>query len=312
MYMTAETRVAYVSGEFRPETEATVSVYDLGVLYGQMVFEFSRTFGLKPFRMEHHLRRLYASMKYSGIDCGMTIEAMDAVTNETIERNTHLLADGDDYGIWHNVSAGPMPFQAQAVRDGAGPTVIISVWPISLTKPEQWKHYDTGINAIITAQRSVPARLIDPKVKNRSRMHYRMADLQAAKIQEGAWALLTDEDGFITEGSGANFMIVRDGQLVSPEPRNTLRGVTRGAIIEIAAAQGIPFVEANIDAYDVYNASEAFYCSTSFAIMPVVAVDGHQLSEAVPGPVTRRLTDAFADEAGIDFVAQGKALQGIA
>ncbi len=310
--MAAETRVAYVSGEFRPEAEASVSVYDLGVLYGQMVFEFSRTYGLKPFRMDHHLRRLFASMTYSGIDCGMTIEEMDAATNETIERNAHLLADGDDFGIWHNVSAGPMPFQAQATRDGAGPTVIISVWPVSLTKPEQWKHYDTGIKAIITAQRSVPARLIDPKVKNRSRMHYRMADLQAAKIQEGAWALLTDEDGFITEGSGANFMIVRDGQLVSPEPRNTLRGVTRGAIIELAESQGIPFVEANIDAYDVYNAAEAFYCSTSFAIMPVVSVDGHELSDGAPGPVTQRLTDAFADDAGIDFVAQAKTLHGIA
>ncbi|HJO06137.1 MAG TPA: branched-chain amino acid aminotransferase, partial [Chloroflexota bacterium] len=100
--MAAETRVAYVNGEFRPETEASVSVYDLGVLYGQMVFEFSRTYGLKPFRMDHHLRRLYASMKYSGIDCGLTIEEMDAATCETIERNKHLLADGDDFGIWHN------------------------------------------------------------------------------------------------------------------------------------------------------------------------------------------------------------------
>ena len=309
--MTASARVAYVNGEFVPETEATVSVYDMGVTYGQMVFEFSRTFGLKPFRMEHHLKRLYASMKYAGIESGMTIEEMDTATSETIERNAQLLAEGDDYGIWHNVSNGPMDFHAAAVRGGPGPTVIISVWPISLTKPEQWKHYDTGINAVITAQRSVPARLIDPKVKNRSRMHYRMAELQAAKIREDAWALLTDEDGFITEGTGANFMIVREGQLVSPEPRNILRGITRGAIVELAGLQGIPFAETNIDAYDVYNAAEAFYCSTSYAIMPVATVDGHEMSESIPGPVTRRLIDAFADEAGIDFVAQGKALHKI-
>lgn len=309
--MAEGSRVAYVNGEFVPEKEATVSVYDLGVMYGQMVFEFSRTFGMKPFRMEHHLKRLYASMKYAGIEPGITIEEMDAATNETIERNAHLLDERDDYGIWHNVSNGPMEFHADAVKGGFGSTVIISVWPISLTKPEQWKHYDDGVNAVITAQRSVPARLIDPKVKNRSRMHYRMADLQAAKIREDAWALLSDEDGFITEGSGANFMIIRDGQLVSPEPRNTLRGITRGAIIELARSQGIPFAEANIDAYDVYNAEEAFYCSTSYAIMPVATVDGHKMGESVPGPVTRRLIDAFADEAGIDFVSQGKALQGI-
>ncbi len=309
--MAIGTRVAYVSGEFVPETEATVSVYDLGIMYGQMVFEFSRTFGMKPFRMEHHLKRLYASMNYAGIDSGMTIEEMDAATNETLERNAHLLDDGDDYGIWHNVSNGPMDFHADAVRGGLRPSVVISVWPISRTKPEQWKYYDTGINAVITAQRSVPARLIDPKVKNRSRMHYRMADLQAAKVRENAWALLTDEDGFITEGTGANFMIVRDGELVSPEPRNTLRGITRGAIIELAGAQGIPFRETNIDAYDVYNAEEAFYCSTSYVIMPVATVDGHEMGDSIPGPVTRRLIDAFADEAGIDFVAQGKALQKI-
>ena len=310
--MISSTRVAYRNGDFVPEAEASFSVYDLGVMYGQMVFEYSRTFGLKPFRMEHHLRRLYASMNYVGIESGMTITQMDAATSETIERNVHLLDEGDDYGIWHNVSNGPSLFHADGVKGGFGPTVIISVWPMSLTKPDQWKYYDAGVAAVITAQRSVPARLIDPKVKNRSRMHYRMAELQAAKVHEGSWALLSDEDGFITEGTGANFMIIRDGKILSPEPRNILRGITRGAIVDLANANDIPFIETNIDAYDVYNADEAFYCSTSYAIMPVATVDSHKIGDGVPGPVTSRLIDAFADSAGIDFVSQAKVLQGLA
>ena len=301
-------RVAYINGNWVPERQAAVSVYDLGVLYGQMVFEFTRTFNRRPFRLEHHLERLYNSMQMVDIDCGLSIAEMGDLTMELLERNFPTLEQGDDFGIWHNCSPGASDMFQSVVPQGTAPTVALSVWPISLNKPTQWAHYFTGMEAVITKQRSVPANLIDPKVKNRSRMHYRMAEVQAARIKPGSLAILTDSDGFITESTAANFLIARDGVLISPEPRNILRGITRGAIIDLARELEIPFLETNIDAYDVYTADEAFSCTTSYSIMPISSVDDHQIWDGQPGPVTQRLIDGFSDDVGLDFYEQARRL----
>ncbi len=301
-------RIAYLNGAWVPETETNVSVFDLGVLYGQMVFEFSRTYNRKLFRMVPHLQRLYNSMQVAEIDCGLAMDEMYELTLELLDRNFHTLDEGDDFGIWHNCSPGIMGPYQEALPQRDKPTVVLNVWPISKVKPDQWIHQLTGMDAVITPQRSVPSKLIDPKVKNRSRLHYRMAEVQAARIKPGSMAILIDDDGHITEGTSCNVLIVRDGTLVSPEPRNILRGVTRGAIIDLAQALEIPFVETDLDPYDVYTADEAFFCSTSFAIMPIRTVDNHRISEAIPGPVTQRLVDAFSDDVGIDFIEQARRL----
>ena len=133
-----------------------------------------------------------------------------------------------------------------------------------------------------------------------------MAVRQVARIDPDAWALLMDEDGFITEGTPANFMMISNDVLISPEPRNILLGITRGAIIDVAAELGIPFREKNFGAFDVVNADEAFFSQTSSVIMPVATVDGHSIGSGVPGPITRRITEGFKEMVGLDFVAQAK------
>ena len=301
-------RVAYLNGEWVPEVQSSVSVFDLGVLYGQMVFEFTRTYNRKPFRLAHHIQRLYNSMQVAEIDCGLTMDEMYELTMELLQRNFPTLAEGDDFGIWHNCSPGIMGAYQGTLPQAGNPTITMNVWPMSLHKPEQWIHQLTGMDAVITPQRTVPSKLIDPKVKNRSRLHYRMAEVQAARIKPGSMAILVDDDGHISEGTSCNVLVVRDGTLCSPEPRNILRGVTRGAIIDLAQALEIPFVETNLDPYDVYTADEAFFCSTSFAIMPIRTVDDHRISEEIPGPVTQRLIDAFSDDVGIDFIQQARDL----
>ena len=175
---------------------------------------------------------------------------------------------------------------------------------------ERAHFYDEGIDAVIPTQQSVPARLIDPKIKNTSRLYYRIADVQAKQVSPDAWALLTDEDGFITEGTGSNFMMVKDGVLISPEPRNILLGITRGGIIDVAERVGVPFEERNIDPYDVINADEAFFSATSVVMLPVRTVNGHPLTAEPPGPVYLRLRDGFSEMVGFDFVSQAKRYAG--
>ncbi len=295
--------LVYQNGRYVPDAEAAVSVFDPGVMFGYMVFDVTRTFAGEPFRLRGkwgHLERLYASMKRVGIDCGMDINQMEAATRATIERNRGHFADGDDYMIRQYVSNGPPPGVPGLPAE---PTVVIYLQPLREMLAPRAPFYAAGVAARITNQRSVPARLIDPKVKNTSRIYYRLAQAQAELVDRDAWALMTDEDGFITEGPAWSFMIVQDGVLISPEPRNILMGVTRSALIDVAAEVGVPFVEKNIDAYDVINANEAIFCTTSFVMLPVATVDGHTIGPTIPGPVTDRLREGFIALTGVDYVA---------
>ena len=147
-----------------------------------------------------------------------------------------------------------------------GTNVIIADFPLRWTVASMGALFDTGINAVITSQRAIPASLLDPKIKNRSRIHYLTANIEASQIEgDNNWALLLDPDGFIAEGTGDNFFIVKDGTVISPEGRNILRGISRAYIMEELCPQlNIPVVQKNIETYDVYTADEAFMTGTPF------------------------------------------------
>ena len=235
-------RQVYFNGKYVPESEARVSIFDSALMFGDMVFEVTRTYNHEPFRLREHLERLYAGIKILEIDCGLTIDEMEAVTLETMEVNASLFPEGLDMQIMHDVSRGPLALYDTVFPQGLEPTVSINCWPLTYHLAGIADSYDTGVHAVTVPQRSVPSRLIDPKIKNRSRIYYQVAGVQAGKVEPGAYPILMDDDGFLTEGAGANFFIVRDGELFTPEGRNILRGVTRGAVMDLAASEGIPCV----------------------------------------------------------------------
>ena len=305
----AEGRLVYMSGDFVPESEARVSIFDTALMYGDMVFEMTRSYNMKPFRLRHHLERLYAGIKILEIDCGLDIDEMETATLETIDINKDRMPEGVDYQIMHNVSNGPLGLYASVFPDGIKPTISINVWPLTWHLAGIADYYDTGVHSLLTQQQSVPARYIDPKIKNRSRVFYQVANLQAHKIDPKAYALLSDEEGFITEGTGNNFFVVKDGVIYTPEGRNILRGVTRGAVIDLAAELGIPLQETNLEAYDVHGADEAFVSSTSMFILPVTKFNTLPVGDGKVGPTVQRLTDAFSGTVGVDIVTQAKQYQ---
>ena len=305
-------REVYFNGEFVSEAEARVSIFDSALMFGDMVFEMARSFGGQPFRVHHHLERLYAGLRVLEIDCGLTLDEMEAATMQTIEINRPCFPEGLDYQLMHNVSRGPLALYASAFPGGLQPTVTISCWPLTWHLAGVAELYDTGIHAVITPQQSVPTRYLDPKIKNRSRVYYQLANIQAHQVDPNAWALLTSEDGFITEGTGSNFFVVKEGRLLTPRPHNILRGVTRQAVIELAADLDLPCQECDLDPYDVFGADEAFFTATSFSIMPVTRFNGRLIKAGMPGPVTRRLIGAWSGMVGVDIVAQGKAYARVA
>lgn len=298
-------RLVYFNGEFVPEIEARISIFDCALMYGDMVFEMTRSFQQKPYRLREHMERLYGSMKYAGIDCGMTIDAMEAVTHETVERNLPAL-EGYDFQIMHDVTRGALPLYDSLVREGTKPIVSINVIPLVRHIGGMAGKYEKGAHFVITPQRSVPARYIDPKAKNRSRIYYKIAELQAGRMEEGASALLTDEHGFITEGTGNNFFLAHGGEILTPKPHDILRGVSRGACMKLAEELGIPVREADIEPYDVREADEAWFTSTSICMVPITRFDFQPVGDGKPGPIYRRLLAAWSEEVGVDIAGQAR------
>jgi len=300
-------RVVYFNGEYVNEKDAKISIYDSALMFGDMVFEMTRSFNKKQFKLREHLERLYRSIHYLRIPLNMSIEDMEQKVYETIERNDPFFEKDDEHRVMIDVTRGLLSIYQETVGVRKGCNVIIADFPLRWTVSSMGPLFDTGINAVIPSQRAIPAQLLEPKVKNRSRLHYLMANMQVSQIPgDNNWALLLDPDGFIAEGTGDNFFIVKNGVVISPEPRNILRGISRDYLIELCAQLKIPFAEKNIEVYDVLEADEAFMTGTPFCMLPVSSLNGQRISEQAMGPLTKRLLDTWSENVGLDIVAQIK------
>ena len=134
-----------------------------------------------------------------------------------------------------------------------------------------------------------------------------MANIEASAFRGGSnWALLLDTDGFVAEGTGDNFFIVRDGVIMPPEGRNILRGISRDYIFELAAELGVRCIEKNIETYDVHNADEAFMTGTPFSLLPVTSLNHSPIGDGKPGKLTKRLLDRWSKNVGGNIVKQIK------
>ena len=300
-------RVVYFNGEFVPEKDAKISIFDSALMFGDMVFDMTRSFNGEQFILREHIDRIYAGVKMLKIPLEMTPEEMEKAVYETIEANTPAFSDTDEHRIMIDVTRGPLSMYARVFDGNIKPNVIISDFPVKWTVAPLAKLYDTGVHAVFPSQRMIPADLLEPKIKNRSRIHYLMANLDVSLVDDPtAWALLLDTDGFIAEGTGSNFFIVKDGKLMTPEPRNILRGTRRKYTIELAQKMGIEVVECNLNKYDAINADEAFFTSTAFTVMPCVKVQGSLLGDGRIGPITQKIIEAWNGLVGLDFIAQAK------
>lgn len=302
-------RKVYYNGEFIDESDASISIYDSALMFGDMVFEMTRSFNKIQFRMEEHIDRLYASAKYLRIDLEnvMSKEEMLSAVNETIRINEEFFDDDDEHRIMIDVTRGLLGIYKGVVGSHEGINVIIADFPLKWTVRGMGRLFDTGINGVIPSQRAIPASLIDPKAKNRSRIHYLMANMQVAAYEgDNNWALLLDTDNHIAEGTGDNFFMVKDGVLFTPEPRNILKGISRQFVFELAAELGIEVRECNLDVYDLVNADEAFLTGTPFCMLPMTTLDRQPIGKGVVGPMYHKLLESWGKKIGLNIEQQIK------
>jgi branched-chain amino acid aminotransferase len=274
----------WLDGKLVNESEAKVSVFDHGLLYGDGVFEGIRFYNGRIFRLEEHISRLLDSAKAILLNLPWTHEEICKYTCETVAANG--LTDG---------------YIRLVITRGAGelglnpylcpvPSMFIIASTIKLYPDET---YQKGL-AIITCatRRPAPAALM-PQVKSLNYLNNIMAKVEA--IQANALeAVMLNEQGYVAECTGDNLFLIKKGVLLTPLISDgALDGITRAVIIELAEKLEIPFKECSLTRYDIYTADECFLTGTAAEVIPVVALDRRVIGTGLPGPLTARFLEAF-------------------
>ncbi len=297
----ANHRVAYFNGRIVPEREVVLPFRDRGFKYGDAAFDMTRTFGGRAFKLKEHVARLYRSLRYLRIDPGIGEAEMVAASEAVLDRNRHFLTPDTDYWVGQRVSRG-VDAVGDEGWDHTGPNVIIECIPLPLKA--RARLFRDGIDIVVPPTRRVAPDMLSPRAKTHNYLNLITADLEAKAQDPEAWSVLLDAEGHLAEGIGSNLFLVRDGEVLTPRERWVLPGISRETVIELCGALGIACREADLDLYDAATADEMFMTSTSLCLCPVRSIGGRRLPAPVPGPLTRRLSDAYAAAVGCDFVAQ--------
>lgn len=273
----------YLDGRYVSEEEAKVSVFDHGLLYGDGVFEGIRAYNGKIFRLDEHLARLYDSAKTIDLTVPIPKEEMAEVIKETLRRN-----DLKDAYIRPIVTRGKGDLGLDP-RKCEKPTVIV----IAVTWGAMYGDlYEKGLRAVCVSVRRTPPESMPPNVKSLNYLNNILAKIEANYVGVDE-AIFFDINGNISEGSGDNVFIVKDGAIITPPTLNNLRGITRQVVLEIAQSMGIGLVERNLGYFDLYAADEVFVTGTAAEVAPIREIDGRIIGNGKPGPITRQLMEAF-------------------
>ena len=295
-------RLAWFNGEMMPESEVRISFRDRGWLYGDTVFDVARTFGGEPFMLREHIERLYRSLRYLRIDPGYDIDAMDEISRQVLDANRPLLEPGSDYWVGQHISRGLSPPEGEPAAY-TGPTIVVDCTPLPLYS--RGRGFREGVPVVVPSIRRTPPESLSPRAKVCNYVNMVLGDLEVKARDRDAWAVLLDQHGNLAEGVGCNVFLAHEGALRTPREDFVLGGVSRQVVMDLARELGIECREGDLSPYDAYTADEMFLTSTSLCICPVRSVNGVDVAaRGMPGPLTRRLTDAYKDLVGYDFVAQ--------
>lgn len=298
----ANERVAYFNGRIVPESQVLIPFRDRGFIFGDAVFDTARTFNHKPFRLREHVERLHRSLRYLQIDPCLTVDELVAISEEVLARNLHLIGADDDYWLTQRISRGPNAADRLAAEAPA-PTVIVECTPLPLQA--RARLFRDGIEVVTPSVRRVGPGMVSPQAKTHNYLNLILGDLEVRAQNPDAWAVLLDENGNLAEGMGSNIFTVHDGAILTPKQRFVLPGVSRQTVLDLAREVGVPTVEKGGDLFDAYTADEAFLTSTSLCICPVKSINGRGFASGqIPGPVTKRLIEAYVQLVGCDFVGQ--------
>ena len=288
----------FLNGKLVPESEATVSVFDHGLLYGDGVFEGIRAYNGRVFRLQEHIARLYRSAQAIGLQIPMTQNEMSDAVVATCRANdcrngyVRLVVTR---GVGN---LGLNPYTCKT------PQVIIIAATIQLYPPE---FYEQGLRIITVGTVRNHPEAVNPNIKSLNYLNNILAKIEAINsgVQE---AVMLNHLGYVSEATGDNIFAIRGSELVTtPSWCGCLIGITRDTVMKIAAANGFTVRETPLTRYDLYTADEVFLTGTAAEIVPVVEIDKRTIGSGAPGPGTRTLTRLFhaftaSPESGVAIV----------
>ena len=295
--------IAYLKGEFVPASECVLPIYDLGIVIGAAVTDFFRTFHQVPYRLEDHLQRLYRSCRYARIEPPVSIAESREISEKLIANNSQL-APGEELGLVFYMTAGENAVYAGAagMPETLTPSYVQHTFPIRFSLFRNV--FLEGVHCVTPAPRHWPPQCLSSKIKNRNRLHMWIGEQEVKQLDPSATPLYLDINGNITETGGSNFVIYRDGQVVSPRRDNILWGISLRVLGEILAEMGIPLVEEDLQSYDVVNAEEAWMPTTPYCLGPVTRFNGLPIGDGQPGPLWRKIIDRWSEVVDKDIYAE--------
>ncbi|HDN65702.1 MAG TPA: branched-chain-amino-acid transaminase [Methanosarcinales archaeon] len=275
----------YANGDFVPQDRAVTSIYDHGFLYGDGVFEGIRAYNGRVFRLDEHIDRLYDSAMAIMLDIPLSKDEMKQAILETLRVN-----DLVDAYIRPIVSRGVGDLGLDP-RKCPVPNVFIISQPWGAMYGDL---YDKGLSAVtVTVRRNAPESL-SPNIKSMNYLNNILAKIEA-NHKGGDEAIILDVRGNISEGSGDNIFIIKNGTISTPQVMNNLRGITRAAAIDIAQDLGYPLLETDLGLFDLYTADEVFVTGTAAEIAPITTVDGRLVGDGSVGTITKELMQRFKE-----------------
>jgi branched-chain amino acid aminotransferase len=305
----AESTIAWLNGDFLPAAALSIPVGDAGFVLGATVTEQLRTFRGRLYQPDAHGTRLQASLAIAGIDlteacggdttpAGLSIASVLDAAAEVARKNAARRPADDDLGLSIFVTPGDLAAQHEG-RPGT-PRVAIHSFPLAFRL--WYRSYTEGVSLRRVQVRQVPDACWPVQLKCRSRMHYHLADREAAALEPGSRALLEELDGTVCETSTANVITVRKGVLSTPI--HALEGVSLRSTRELAEALDLAWEPRRLVAADVASADEVLLTSTPNCLLPVTRYEGSPIGDGTPGPIYTRLLAAWSDAVGVDIPQQ--------
>ena len=292
---------AYLNGQFIAADQLHIAVHDAGFVMGATVAEQLRTFAGKLFRLEEHLDRFERSLAIVGFDLPVGRDELAAAAEHLVSTNHSQLATGDDLGLC--LFATPGPYAAMAASASAGPTLAMHTYPIAFGVFRD--KFTQGQRLVASSVPQIDGESLPRELKCRSRMHYYLADREAASAEGGARALMLDADGCVLEATTANVLIYHESEgLISPPAERILPGISVAALLEIAANLGTAHTHRFLSLEDAAGADEVMLTSTSVCALPVISIDGRAIGNGRPGPLYQQLLAGWNAMTGVDIAAQ--------
>ena len=274
----------YIDGKYCNEKDARISVFDHGLLYGDGIFEGIRAYNGRVFKLNEHIDRLFYSAKAIMLRIPMSHGRLVNTVLETCHRNR--IRDGY---IRLVVTRGVGTLGLNPNRCKRPSVIVIAdkiqVYPRAL--------YEKGMDIITVPTTRNLHSALNPAIKSLNYLNNILAKIEAnnSGCEE---AIMLNADGFVAECTADNVFVIKEGQLFTPPlSAGALYGITRRVVMELAEAEGLRVSEPNLTRYDLFNADECFLTGTGAELIPVVKIDGRLIGAGRPGPVTRRLVDAY-------------------